>query len=332
MGSNPLTPALSPGRGSPAVPVARQCLQALVFTLFVALCAPAVAQEQPQQARLQIITTTSDLRSLTEAVGGDRVTVTSLVPPNFDPEEYQPRPQDLTRLKGTRMVVRVGLDFDLWFDRLLAQAGGGVQRSAPGYVDASFAIVPLEVRGVTVGPGDGHAHGSGNPHYWLDPKNAEIITGNILEGLMRVDPENAPLYEANRIAFLKRLDGKLKAWEAATAPLNGVPLVAYHNSWAYFARRFRLDIIGFVEPKPGVSPSPFHIASLISLMQARKARVIIRQPHEPERDVAFLAKRTGSKVVVLASSVGALPGTHDYLSLFDVNITALIAAAAAARR
>ena len=299
----------------------------LALALLITFGAPAAAQEQPQQARLQIVTTTSDLRSLTEAVGGDRVAVTSLVPPNLDPEEYQPRPQDLTRLKGTRLVVRVGLDFDLWFDRLLAQAGGGVQRGGPGYVDASFAIAPLEVRGVTVGPGDGHAHGSGNPHYWLDPKNAEIVTGNILEGLMRVDPENAPLYEANRIAFLKRLDGKLKAWEAKTAPLNGVPLVAYHNSWAYFARRFRLDIVGFVEPKPGVPPSPFHIASLISLMQARKAHIIVRQPHEPERDVAFLAKRTGSKVVVLASSVGALPGTHDYLSLFDVNIAALIAAA-----
>ncbi len=294
----------------------------IAVAALITFSAPASAQE-----RLQIVTTTSDLRSLAEAVGGDRVAVTSLVPPNLDPEEYQPRPQDLTRLKGTRLVVRVGLDFDLWFDRLLAQAGGGVQRGGPGYVDASFAIAPLEVRGVTVGPGDGHAHGSGNPHYWLDPKNAEIITGNILEGLMRVDPENAPLYEANRIAFLKRLDAKLKAWEAKTAPLNGVPLVAYHNSWAYFARRFRLDIVGFVEPKPGVPPSPFHIASLISLMQARKARIIVRQPHEPERDVAFLAKRTGSKVVVLASSVGALPGTHDYLSLFDVNIAALLAAA-----
>jgi ABC-type Zn uptake system ZnuABC Zn-binding protein ZnuA len=296
---------------------------ALAVTSLIALGSPALAQE-----RLAIVTTTSDLRSLTEAVGGDRVAVTSLVPPNFDPEEYQPRPQDLTRLKGTRLVVRVGLDFDLWFDRLLAQAGGAVHRGGPGYVDASYAIAPLEVRGVTVGPGDGHAHGSGNPHYWLDPKNAEIITGNILEALARIDPANGPLYEANRIAFLARLNDKLKVWEAAAAALHGVPLVAYHNSWAYFARRFRLDFVGFVEPKPGVPPSPFHVASLISLMQARKARIIVRQPHEPERDVAFLAKRTGSKVVVLGSSVGALPGAHDYLSLFDVNLTALIAAAA----
>ena len=255
-----------------------------------ALAALLALRAGSRRSALAVVTTTSDLRSLTEAVGGDRVAVTSLVPPNLDPEEYQPRPQDLARLKRRALVVRVGLDFDLWFDRLLAQAGGGVQRGGPGYVDASFAIAALEVRGATVGPGDGHAHGSGNPHYWLDPKNAEIITGNILEGLARVDPENGPLYEANRLAFLERLDGKLKEWEAKLAPLHGVPLVAYHNSWAYFARRFRLDFVGFVEPKPGVPPSPFHVASLISLMQARKVRIIVRQPHEPERDVAFLAQ------------------------------------------
>jgi ABC-type Zn uptake system ZnuABC Zn-binding protein ZnuA len=298
---------------------------ALILTAVAVLLAPTATASA--QDRLAIVTTTTDLRSLAEAVGGDRVAVTSLAPPNLDPEEYQPRPQDLTRLKGARLAVRVGLDFDVWFDRLLAQAGKGVRRGEPGYVDASYAIAPLEVRGATVGPGDGHAHGSGNPHYWLDPKNAEIVTGNILEALARVDPGNGPIYEANRLKFLDRLNGKLKDWEAALAPLQGLPLVAYHNSFAYFARRFRLDFIGFVEPRPGVPPSPSHIASLISLMQARKARIIVRQPHEPERDVAFLAKRTGSSIVVLAGSVGALPTARDYLSLFDTNIAALTAAA-----
>jgi len=287
----------------------------------LAAVGPGMAQE-----RLAIVTTTSDLRSLSEAVGGDRVAVTSLVPPSFDPEDYQPRPQDLARLKRARLVVRVGLDFDLWFDRLIAQAG--VRRGEAGYVDASFAIAALEVRGASIGPGDGHAHGSGNPHYWLDPKNAEIITGNILEALARLDPGSAPIYEANRLAFLSRLDRKLSEWEAKLAPLNGVPLVAYHNSWAYFARRFRLEFVGFVEPKPGVPASPAHIVSLIGLMRARNVPIIVRQPHEPEKDVTFLAGRTGSTVVVLAASVGARPGADDYLSLFDSNIAALVAAKA----
>jgi ABC-type Zn uptake system ZnuABC Zn-binding protein ZnuA len=279
------------------------------------------------QERLAIVTTTSDLRSLTEAVGGDLVAVTSLVQPGFDPEEYQPRPRDLARVRNARVVVRVGLDFDIWFDRLLGQAGADVRRGAPGYVDASYAIAALDVRGASVGPGDGHAHGSGNPHYWLDPKNADLITGNILEALARVDPGNAALYEANRLAFLARLDGKLKDWQGGLAALNGVPLVAYHNAWAYFARRFRLEFIGYVEPKPGVPPSPAQLAALISTMRARQARILVREPHEPEKDLAFVAKQTQSTLAVLAASVDALPGARDYIALFDTNVAALRSAA-----
>jgi zinc/manganese transport system substrate-binding protein/zinc transport system substrate-binding protein len=290
---------------------------------WLAFAAAATAQE-----RLAIVTTTTDMRSLTEAVGGDRVAVTSLAPASFDPEDYQPKPQDLARVKQARLVVRVGLDFDLWFDRLLAQAGESVRRGQPGYVDASSAIAALEVRGMSIGPGDGHAHGSGNPHYWLDPRNADIITGNILEGLGRVDPDNAKFYEANRVAFLARLDDKLKQWEAQLAAMRGVPLVAYHNSWAYFARRFRLDFVGFVEPKPGVPPSPVHLSSLINLMRERNVRIIVRQPHEPEKNATFLRQRTGSAVAVLAASVGAVPGADDYVSLFDTNVAALLVASA----
>jgi ABC-type Zn uptake system ZnuABC Zn-binding protein ZnuA len=285
---------------------------------------PAYAQE-----RLAIVTTTSDLRSLAEAVGGARVAATSLVPPGFDPEEYQPRPQDLARIAKARVVVRVGLDFDLWFDRLLAQAGPGARRREAGYVDASFAVATLDVRGASVGPGDGHAHGNGNPHYWLDPRNAEIITANIQAALARVDPDGAADYEANRAAFLARLDGKIIQWEDKLGSLKGVPLVAYHNSFAYFARRFRLDVIGFVEPRPGVPPPPSHVAALIATMRARAVRMIVRQSHEPEKNVAFLAQRTGAAVVVLAASVGALPGADDYIALFDTNVAALASAAVA---
>jgi len=284
--------------------------------------AAALAQE-----RLAVVATTGDMRSLAEAVGGDRIAVTSLVPPGFDPEEYQPKAQDLARVKRAQAAVRVGLDLDLWFDRLLMQAGGDVRRGASGYIDASFGVTALEVRGRTVGPGDGHAHGNGNPHYWLDPRNAEIVTATILEAFARLDPANAKTYETNRLAFLGRLNGKLTTWETQLAALNGVPLVAYHNSWPYFARRFRLDFIGTFEPKPGVPASPAHLAALIKTMTERGARIIVRQPHEPEKDIAFVTRRTNSAVAVLAASVGALPGADDYLSLFDVNVAALQAAA-----
>jgi ABC-type Zn uptake system ZnuABC Zn-binding protein ZnuA len=297
-------------------------LRSFLLVTLLALASPGFGQD-----RIQVVTTTTDLRSLAEAVGGDRVAAVSLVPPNLDAEEYQPKPQDVLRLKQARLIVRVGLDYDLWLDRLLAQAGRPeISRGGPAYVDASFAIAVLELRGMSVGPGDGHAHGSGNPHYWLDPKNAETITANILEALTRIDPANARTYEANRQAFLTRLNAKLTEWESKLNVLKGVPIVAYHNSWPYFARRFRLDVIGFIETKPGVPPSPSHLADIVRDMRARGVRIVVREPHEPERDVAFVASRAGAQIVKLAASVGALPGADDYISLFDVNVAALMAA------
>jgi ABC-type Zn uptake system ZnuABC Zn-binding protein ZnuA len=281
--------------------------------------APARAEE-----RIRVVTTTTDLRSLTEAVGGDLVEAVSLVPPNFDAEEYQPKPRDALLLKGARLIVRVGLDYDLWFDRLLDTAASReLRRGGPGYVDASFGIAPLEVRGVALGPGDGHAHGSGNPHYWLDPANAEFITANILEGLARIDPAHTAAFEVNRKAFLARLSAKLPEWEAGLAPLRGMPIIAYHNSWPYFARRFRLDFADFLEIKPGVPSTPSHLAAIIDTMRSRGVRLVVREPHEGERDVAFVAAKAGATVVVLAASVGALPGATDYLKLFDTDIAAL---------
>ena len=296
------------------------------FAILVVLC--ALASPGFAQDRVLVVTTTTDLRSLTEAVGGDRVEAVSLVPPNMDAEEYQPKPQDMLRLKQARLLVRVGLDYDLWLDRLLAQAARPeISRGGPAYVDASFAISVLELRGMSVGPGDGHAHGSGNPHYWLDPKNAETITANILEALARIDPANAVAYEANRQAFLARLNAKLAEWESKLSALKSVPIVAYHNSWPYFARRFRLDVIGFIETKPGVPPSPSHLAAIVRDMRARGARIVVRESHEPERDVAFVAGKAGAQVVTLAASVGALPRAGDYISLFDVNVEALASVA-----
>ena len=272
--------------------------------------------------------TTTDLRSLAEAVGGDRVEAVSIVPPNMDAEDYQPRPQDVLRLKHARMLVRVGLDYDLWLDRLLTQAGRPeISRGGPAYVDTSFGIAVLELRGMSVGPGDGHAHGSGNPHYWLDPKNAETMTANIAEALGRIDPTNAATYEANRKAFLALLNAKLAAWQTKLRSLENMPMVAYHNSWPYFARRFRLDFTGVIEIKPGVPPSPSHLAGIIRDIRARGVRIVVREPFDPERDVAFVASRTGARIVTLAASVGALPQTGDYISMFDVNVDALSSAA-----
>lgn len=277
------------------------------------------------QASLSVVTTTADLLSLVVAVGGDRVSASSLVPPGSDAEEYSPRPQDIDRLRGARIVVRIGLDYDLWLDRLIKQTGKpDLERRGPGHVDASNAITLLEVKGGGLS-GGGHSHGVGNPHYWLDPANADIITGNIVEALARLDPANAKYYEQRRIDFLARLELRIQEWQAQLAPLAGKPLLAYHNNWPYFARRFRLNFVGTIEPREGVAPSPSALSTLIRRMRNEQVSLIIRQPQEPSRDVDFLARKTGARVAILAASVGDLPQAINYFSLFETNIAALLA-------
>ena len=293
----------------------------MLAALAFALSSAAQAQEP-----LRIVATTTDLKSLAEFVGGDRVSVVNLVPPNANPEEYQPRPQDLNRLREARLLLRVGADYDLWLDKLSAQSKRrDLQRGGAAYVDCSFGIALLDVRGTEVGPSGGHAHGSGNPHYWLDPSNAEIITAVIAEALARTDPPNAKYYEERRRAFIKQMAKKLPAWEAKLLPLQGKPMLAYHNSWAYFARRFRLNIVGTIEPKPGVPPSAAHLAGLLKAIEKQRVTIIIRQPHEPANNTDFLASRSGARVVLLGANVGATPGAQDYFSLFDYNVDVMAA-------
>ncbi|MGZ3281726.1 MAG: metal ABC transporter substrate-binding protein [Xanthobacteraceae bacterium] len=283
--------------------------------------------------KLRVVATTRDLASLAEAVTGDLARVETLIPPSADPEAFEPRPSDLARLKGASVVVRVGLGYDHWLDKLLSLHGdAAVNRRGAGYVDASFGIPLLEVKGSSVDPAnrDGHAHGLANPHYWLDPVNAEIITGGIAEAGIRAAPEMAEKIIANRDGFLVRLKARLTEWEQLLAPHRAVPLIAYHNTWPYFARRFRLNIVDVVENKAGVTPSPARLAKLAATIREQKIRVIMHEPFEPEEASQLLARRTGAVVVTLAPSIGSVPEATDYPTLFDYNVGTLARALSAA--
>ncbi|ARU31386.1 hypothetical protein CAP31_06625 [Sulfuriferula sp. AH1] len=277
--------------------------------------------------KFRIVTTTSDMQNLVQAVAGTLADVTAIASPAQDQEEFQPRPTDILRLKNAKMVVRVGLDYDLWLDRLLQEAGNpDLLPGGRGYIDASKGIALLEIRSVSFGPSIGHNHGAGNPHYWLDPENARIITASILEGLLKLDVNHAQIYEKNRTVFLSRLTHEINGWTGRLARFRGVPIIAYHNSWPYFARRFRLNIIDYIEPKVDVPPSTAHLVELLTEMQTQHVRVIIKAPFEPTRTPGLLAGKTGAKVLELAPSVGVIAGKDTYFSMMEYNVTQLVQA------
>lgn len=302
-------------------------LIARYFFACVLLCPPFAGH-----CALSVVTTTPDLKSIAQAIGGERVLVTSLAPAGGDAENYVPRPQDIELLRRARVVVKIGLDYDLWLEKIVLKAGNpATVRGGAGFVDASSGITLLEVKAGGLG-GDGHGHGSGNPHYWLDPENAVVISANITGALARMDPAGSAFYETRRNAFLARLKAMIPVWQAKLAPFKGLPIVMHHNTWPYFARRFGLNFSESIEQKPGVPPSPATLLGLIRKIRSQGIKVIIREPQDASRDVDFLAKKTGARIAVLAASVGATATAGDYFSLFDANVAALVEAFAERNR
>jgi len=286
--------------------------------------ASAVAAAAPAAAAVRIVATTADLAALAAAVGENLVEVETVVPPGSDPEAFEPRPGDLDKVRRADVLVRVGLGYDYWLDRLIGQIGDKrLMRGGEAYVDASAGVPLLEIRGQSVVNEGGHAHGVANPHYWLDPQNAVIVTAGIAEALARRTPAQAPRILANRERFLAELNAQLDHWSGRLAAFAGVKLIAYHNSWPYFARRFRLDVVDFIEPKPGVAPSPAHLAGLIAEGRRSNVRAILHEPYEPEESSRLVAQRIGVPFVLLATSVGSVASVKDYLELFEHNTAAL---------
>jgi ABC-type Zn uptake system ZnuABC Zn-binding protein ZnuA len=309
--------------------VSRIAVAAVIASVIASVLAPLAAAAEV----LRVVATTSDLAALARAVSGDLAQVETIVPPATDPEAFEPRPSDLVRLKGAAVIVRVGLGYDHWLDKLLPTHGdASIQRGGAGYVDASFGIPLLEVKGSSVDPAnqDGHAHGLANPHYWLDPSQAEIITGGIAEAIIRVDPRLTERIIAGRDDFLGQLKTRIAEWKELLGPYRGARLIAYHNTWPYFARRFRLNIVDVIESKEGVSPSPGRMARLVATIREQNVRVILHEPFEPDDASQLLARRTGALVVKLAPSVFSIPAASGYAELFDYNVATLARALSAA--
>jgi ABC-type Zn uptake system ZnuABC Zn-binding protein ZnuA len=291
----------------------------------VALALSSCAFATPALAAITVVAGTPDLADIAKQVGGDRVSVYSIAKPNQDLHMIEPRPSDVLRIKRADLVVCVGLDLDLWMDALLNAAGNGrVNRGGRGYVDASVGIQKLEVPREQITGASGDIHVYGNPHYWLDPLNGEIISANILEGLKRVSPADANYFERNRSVFLAGLRSAMGRWQEKLGPYQGRKIVIYHDAWPYFVRRFNLKVLGCIEPKPGIPPTASHIASLIEQIKAEKQPVVIADAaYYPDKAAKTIAARTGAEFVVIPSSVGGAKGADDYISLFDCIVDSL---------
>ena len=282
---------------------------------------------------LDVVTTSTDLKSLVEAVGGARVAVESLAPALHEPHAVDVKPGQLRHLKSAALLVRVGLDHEPWLARVRATVND--PRFAPGGaadLDVSRNIELLQTETPRLKSDAGaHVHGFGNPHYWLDPANARPITQTILDGLARLAPDGREAFTRNRALFLERLDAGVTRWTSTLAPYRGARVVVFHDSWPYFARRFGLVIVAAVEPAPGVPPSPASLASLTTSMKDAGVRVLIVEPATSASIASRVAASSGARIVTLVPSVGGDPAARDYLELFELDVRRLAEALGGAR-
>ncbi|RMF67647.1 MAG: zinc ABC transporter substrate-binding protein [Calditrichaeota bacterium] len=280
--------------------------------------------------KLKVVTSLPDLADIARQVGGDKVETFSIGKGYQDPHFVDAKPSFVLKLNRADVFVQVGLDLEVgWVPPLLESARNKrIYYGGPGYVDASRGIQLLEVP--TADPAklraEGDIHIYGNPHYWLDPENGKIIAQNIYDKLSKMEPENEPYFKANYDRFVARLDSAMQVWQQKIAPYKGVKIIAYHNSWPYFAQRFGIEIAGFIEPKPGIPPSPGHLVSVIKKMRAQNIRVIIISPYYDDKPARSVAQRTDATVVHIAGSVGAFKQIKTYFDLFDYDINQLVAA------
>jgi zinc/manganese transport system substrate-binding protein len=275
---------------------------------------------------IKVVTTTTDMKSIAEMIGGNKVTVQSIATGYQNPHFVDPKPSYIIALSNADVFVTVGLDLETgWSPQLLSSSRNSkIQKGAAGYVDASTGVGLLQVPSA-VNRGEGDIHIYGNPHYWLDPLNGKVIARNIADGLERIDPSNKSFYEANLSAFYTKIDVKLKEWVTKMAPFKGTKIIAYHNEWVYFEKRFGLQIVDFMEPKPGIPPSPSQLVKVIKEVQSNQIKVIISSPYFTTSSSDVVAKQTGVKELTLATSAGAFSSIKNYFDLFDYNINQLIA-------
>jgi zinc/manganese transport system substrate-binding protein len=277
------------------------------------------------QAKVNVVTTTEDLAALVREVGRDHVEVTAVAKGYQDPHFVDAKPSFLLKLSKADLLALVGLDLEIgWLPPLITQSRNAkIQFGAPGYLDASQGVEILERPTGQVTRAMGDVHPLGNPHYWLDPENGRRMARNLAQRLAVLDPPRADSYRANLADFERRLDQAIPRWLEKARAFSGVKVVTYHNSWPNFVRRFGLIVVGYVEPRPGIPPSPSHTLELINTIKSQGAKGILVEPYFDLKTPEAVARASGAQVLVLCPSVGGVKQATDYFKLFDYNLDLL---------
>jgi zinc/manganese transport system substrate-binding protein len=317
-----------------AARTARAAMRGAACALALALLAALTGVAHARTVR--VVTTTEDLAAIAREVGGQRVSVEYLAHGYEDPHFVDAKPSFVLKLQKADVFVEVGRELEIgWIPPLLTNARNPkILPGGPNFVDASAAVRILEVPTGQVTRAMGDVHPFGNPHFWLDPDNAEIIAREIRDRLARVDPAGAAYYKQREADFERRLSAAEKRWKdtARQIGLTGAKIVTYHNSWPYFAKEFGCTVVDFVEPRPGIPPSASHTAELIAKMKDEKVRVLIVEPYFDQKLPAKISRETGVPHVVLPPSVDEKSGMKSYTDLIDRQLAILAKALGASGR
>jgi len=298
-----------------------------LFVLLLSLVGSGIAC----QAKLNVVATTADLASIASQIGGEHVELATLARPTEDPHFVDPKPSFIVKLNHADALIEGGAELEIgWLPSLVQGARNTkIISGAPGDIRANVGVEMLEVPS-QLDRSKGDIHAAGNPHYLVDPLNAKIVAHNIAEAFTKLDPGSASAYATNYDRFAAALDAKLDEWLKKVAPCKGQSIVAYHNSWVYFANRFGFKIDLFLEPKPGIPPSPTHLAEVITQMKEQRARVILVDYYLDRRTAETVAARTEASVVPVSQFPGAIKGTEQgYIALIDYLVNSVAKACTA---
>lgn len=270
-------------------------------------------------SRMNVVTTIPDLAAIAKEVGGDLVEVKSLARGDQDPHYLEPKPSYALLMNRADLFILVGLQLEVgWVPVLLTQSRNpNIQNGSPGHLNASEGVSIMEIPEGPIDRSLGDVHPEGNPHYWLDPRNGLIIGKNIMERLITLDPDGKNGYEQNFLAFQKRLTGKINEWVMKVARFKGQKVITHHKSFSYFVSWAGLNVMGFIEPKPGIPSPPGHVHSLIQLIKKEPISLILTENFYNAKYARQLAEKTGARALILPGMVGGEKGIETYADLFD---------------